>query len=125
MYGPTRFFGDLRNLGYVISEVSTPDGHLFAVMQVFEISLGRFAGRTIGLALQATPDFPKTVPSAIHVRAAPHLYDVSDSVPNVRNITASGLGGEWRYWSHNFGWKGDRAARNLMSQVNGVFLHAA
>jgi hypothetical protein len=79
----------------------------------------------IDLAIPATSDFPISVASALHVRAAPQLYDCGDTVPNVRNINASPFGEDWRYWSHTFGSPGDRSARRLMSQINGIFLNAA
>jgi hypothetical protein len=53
------------------------------------------------------------------------LYEYEDTAPNVRNITRSVLGPEWRYWSHNFGWQGERSARRLISQINGIFLNAS
>jgi Prokaryotic E2 family E len=124
MYGATRFFSELRDLGFEILEVAVPDGQQFGVIKAFIVPVGKFAERTIDLALQVTADFPKTAPSAIHVRATPQLYDVGDTVANVRNIATSALGAEWRYWSHNFGWTGERSARHLMTQVNGVFLNA-
>jgi hypothetical protein len=80
--------------------------------------------RKIDLGIQAPPDFPRTVASAIHVRAQPQLFDAADSIPNVRNITTSVLGPEWRYWSHNFGWSEERSARRLISQVNRIFANA-
>lgn len=125
MYGPARLVGDLRALGYEAREVAAPNGEKFAVITTFPVPGGRFGGRVIDLGLQGTPDFPRTVASAIHVRATPHLYDTGDSVPNVRNIQGSVLGPEWRYWSHNFGWQGERSARYLMTQVNGIFINAS
>lgn len=125
MYGPNRFFTDLRDLGYQVSEVTGSKGEKFAVLSPFVVSGGRFDGRKIDLGIQATPDFPRTVASAIHVRAEPQLYDYGDTEPNVRNITNSALGLEWRYWSHNFGWQGERSARRLISQINGIFLNAS
>ena len=77
----------------------------------------------IDLGLLATPDYPRTVGSSIHVRAAPQLFDYG-SVPGVRNVIESGLGSEWRYWSHNFGWTGERSTRRLISQVNTIFANA-
>jgi len=124
-YGIVRLMGELRELGYEVREVTAPSGEKFAVISPFTIPGGRFAGRVIDLALQGTPDFPRTPGSAIHVRAEPQLYDLGDSLPNVRNIQASALGPEWRYWSHNFGWNGERSARRLMSQVNGIFFNAS
>ncbi len=125
MYGSARLFADLRDLGYEVQEVMASNGQEFAVISESEVPVGRFEGRVIDLGIQATPDFPRTVASAIHVRADPQLYEYSDSVPNVRNITQSVLGAEWRYWSHNFGWQGERSARRLVSQINGIFLNAS
>ena len=122
-YGPQRLVADLTALGYT-SELVTANTHPFAVICGYEVLLGRFAGRVIDLGLQATPDFPNTVAAAIHVRASPHLYDLGDSLPNVRNIQPSALGNEWRYWSHNFGWGSEKTARRLMSQVNKIFQDA-
>ena len=125
MYGPARLIDDLRVLGYDVQEVTTSGGDKFAVVASFKIPGGRFVDRSVDLGIQATPDFPRTVASAIHVRAVPQLYEMSDSLPNVRNIQASALGSEWRYWSHNFGWQGERTARRLISQINGIFLNAS
>ena len=125
MYGPARLISDLRDLGNEVQEVTASNGEKFAVISPFAVPGGRFAGRLIDLGIQPTPDFPRTVASAIHVRATPQLYDFDDSVPNVRNVTQSALGPDWRYWSHNFGWQGERSARRLMSQINGIFLNAS
>jgi len=124
MYGPERLIADLRALGFDVERVTASDGTIFAVIRNFKVPLGRFADRIIDLGIQATADFPRSVASAVHVRATPQLLDVQDTVPNVRNITASALGAEWRYWSKNFGWTGERTARRLMSQINGIFEHA-
>lgn len=121
MYGPPRLLADLQALGYDANAVIAPDGTSFVTIRNFVVPCGRFADREIELGFQATPDFPRTVASAIHVRATPQLFDHSDTVPNVRNITGSALGSEWRYWSHNFGWQTERSARRLMSQVNRIF----
>jgi len=125
MYGLPRLIEELRALGHETREAAGQGGEQFVVIAPFTVPVGRFAGRVIELGLQATADFPRTVSSAIHVRAAPHLYDVSDSVQNVRNIQASALGAEWRYWSHNFGWQRERSARHLMTQINTIFLNAS
>ncbi len=124
MYGVERLVADLRALGYDAAAVKAPDGTPFAVISRFVVRCGRFIDREIDLALQATPDFPRTVASAIHVRANPQLFVETDTIPNVRNITTSALGAAWRYWSHNFGWNEERSARRLMSQVNRIFANA-
>lgn len=124
MYGIARLLTDLQALGYDVRELQAPDGTPFAVIANFVIPCGRFVDRKVDLGLQATPDFPRTVASAIHVRAQPQLFEAGDSIPNVRNITTSALGPEWRYWSHNFGWNEERSARRLISQVNRIFANA-
>jgi hypothetical protein len=124
IYGPARLLHELYELGFQVTEIIAPGGETFVVIFPFTVPGGRFSDRIIHLAIQATADFPRTVPSAIHIKATPQLYDCADSVPNVRNITQSALGNEWRYWSHNFGWQEERSARRLMSQINGIFLNA-
>jgi len=124
IYGPPRLIAELQALGHPAEEHLAQDGSRFALIPGFVVSCGRFTGRQIDLALQATADFPRTVASAIHVRANPQLFDYQDTQPNVRNITQSILGPDWRYWSHNFGWQGEKSARRLMSQINGIFVNA-
>jgi len=121
-FGPDRFIADLEALGYTVERVQAEGGEIFAVLRDHEIVPGIFSGRIIDLGLQCTADFPRSVHSAIHVRAVPQLYETAH-IPNVRNVTASVLGDEWRYWSHNFGWSAndERSARTLMSQINSIF----
>lgn len=122
-YGPDRLVEELEALG-VAPERREVAGAEFVIIANYRIAAGQFADRVIDLALQATPDFPRTVHSSIHVRSVPILYDLQN-VPNVRNIVASPLGAEWRYWSHNFGWSGEGSnARRLLSQINGIFERA-
>jgi hypothetical protein len=123
-YGPERLYAELRELGFQVRQQVVGNGISFAVIEEFTVPCGRFIGRTIDLGLQAMPDFPRTVASAIHVRADPQLLDYGDTKPGVRNITKSPLGSEWRYWSHNFGWTGEKSARRLLSQINTIFANA-
>jgi hypothetical protein len=120
-FGPERLIEELRALALTVED-RTAGGARFAVMHEFEVACGRFAGRVIGLGIPAPSDFPCTVGSAIHVRADPPLLDYRDTRPGVRNIIRSPLGADWRYWSHNFQWRGqDRGARRLLSQIHGIF----
>lgn len=123
MYGPERLIQDLRSLGYDVELVVVTDNNVFAVIHNFEIELGRFAGRIIELGIPATNNFPITVGASIHIKSEPQLYE-KQNIPNVRNVTDSVLGSEWRYWSKNFGWAEERSARRLMSQINEVFKNA-
>lgn len=123
-FGADRLSDDLIVLGYTVERVVDPQNNPFVIVRDYTIELGRFAGRAIDLGLPAPPNFPQGVGSAIHVRSLPHLFETTDTVPNVRNITVSPLGAEWRYWSRNFGWTQERSTRRLMSQINEIFLHA-
>lgn len=123
-YGVDRLIEDLVALGHERTEKTQgSDGNQFAVIRGFVVPLGRFAGREIDLGLPAPPNYPQGVGSAVHVRATPQLLP-DGRVPNVRNVTQSALGPEWRYWSHNFGWSGERSTRELLAQVNRIFLDA-
>ena len=121
IFGPDRLQAELVTIGFDADHVSAPDGTPFVVLSHFEVPCGRFVGRVIDLGLQATPDFPLTIASAIHVRSDPHLLDIADTVPGRRNIVESALGPDWRYWSHNLGWSEPKTARRLISKVNKVF----
>jgi hypothetical protein len=123
-YGLQRLMRDLSELGYNAELVVGSDNNQYAVIRNFEVSLGRFAGNIIDLGILATADFPRTVGSSIHVLASPQLFDFKDSASGIRNITKSGLGPDWRYWSHNFNWTDGKTIRRLMSQINGIFENA-
>lgn len=123
-YGPSRLLEEFRREGYgsaVLQQAN--DGQMFLLLEEFSVPVGRFAGRVIALALPATPDFPRSVGAAIHVRAMPHLLQF-ENVPNIRNIQASVLGEGWQYWSHQIpGWsqERERPGRRLMQHVCTIF----
>lgn len=120
-FGIARLIADLRALGYDrVQQVIASDGNPFAVLSDHVVPIGQFQGRVIDLALPAPPNYPQGVAASIHVRSAPQLLP-DGSVANKRNVVASPLGPEWRYWSHNFGWSGERSTRELMTQVNRIF----
>jgi hypothetical protein len=122
-FGPDRLIEELGALSLKPEKVTVNPGGIFAVLPGFLIEAGIFQGRVVDLGLQCTPDYPRSVHSSVHVKASPQLYE-SQNIPNVRNIQASLLGPEWRYWSKNFNWKGERDARRLLSQINKIFLDA-
>lgn len=120
-FGISRLVDDLKSLGYEhVESVTATDGAPYAVVRGYVVPIGQFQGRQIDLALPAPPNYPQGVGAAIHVRSDPHLLP-DGHVPNKRNVIASSLGSEWRYWSHNFGWTGERSTRELMAQVNRIF----
>jgi hypothetical protein len=124
MYGLDRLVADLIAMGYPVTPTRVGD-LAFAVIGAYSVEFGRFAGRVIDLGVPAPPNYPLAVGSSIHVRATPQLLEY-ENVPNVRNIIASPLGPEWRYWSHNFGWTTEvpRSTPRLMGQVRAIFERA-
>lgn len=122
-YGEQRFVFEIEQLGYKPEVQTGNDNQKYIVLRNFEISHGQFKGRVVDLAFMITNDFPRTVASSIHVKSSPHLYEIQN-VANIRNITNSSLGGEWRYWSNNFQWDSEKSARRLMAQVNTIFERA-
>lgn len=127
-YGIDRLVAEIAASGYesVHKTEVKPAGSTevlhFAVIPDYEVQVGRFAGRVIALGLPAPADFPRSVGASIHVRADPQLLEI-EHVPNIRNIIASPLGPDWRYWSHNFNWGGERekSAARLLTQINAIF----
>lgn len=121
MYGIERLVADLIALGYQnVESEKASDESPFAVIRHYVVPLGSFKGNTIDLALPAPPNFPQGVGASIHVRAAPQLLP-DGNVGGKYNVVPSALGADWRYWSHNFGWSGERSTRELMTQVNRIF----
>lgn len=124
LFGPEQLMYELKELGYE-SELVNAKENLYVIIRNYEIQLGKFSGSVIDLGFPATPNFPQSVGSSIHVCAKPQLYEKADTLPNVRNIIDSDLGNEWRYWSINFNWNQQKqTARRLMAQITGVFKDA-
>jgi hypothetical protein len=124
-FGVNRLVQELEEIGFAIERIATPENQYVALRE-YEIIVGKFSGRKIDLALQATPDYPNSVHSSIHVKATPQLYETSENIEKVRNVQASPLGPEWRYWSKNFNWAAEtkKDARRLMARITTIFEHA-
>jgi hypothetical protein len=122
-FGLQRLVDDLHALGHASVDTMTDAGGIvYAIIRGFVVPAGGFAGRQVDLGIPAPPGFPNAFGSALHVRAIPQLP--VESVPNVRNVNASPLGPEWRYWSHNFSAGGVGTTRRLMSQINRILSDA-
>lgn len=121
IYGVERLKHDLESLGFEADLAKGSDNHTYVIITGFVIPAGRFMGRTVDVGIMGIPNYPQGVPSALHIRSEPHLLDISDTLANVRNILASPLGDEWRYWSKNFNWNGEKSTRRLISQINRIF----
>lgn len=121
IYGAERLKSDLEALGFNVAILNGNDGQPYDVIRGFEVQTGRFVGRIIDLGIMAVANYPQGVASAIQVKADPQLFEKSDSESGVRNIQDSPLGHEWRYWSKNFNWDGERTTRRLISQINRIF----
>jgi hypothetical protein len=124
LYGPDRLIADLNAAGHHEVEKAEAGGHTYVIIRNYTVMLGQFDGRLIDLGILVPPDYPRTMSAAVHVRANPQLIEKDQTVPNVRNITDSALGVEWRYWSKNFSWTEERTTRRLLTQINEIFLNA-
>ena len=125
MYGPERLQVDLKALGFETETIRIDNNIVYILISKFQIQSGRFAGRIVDIGFQATPDYPQSVSSAMHVRSQPHLFDC-ENIAGVRNIIQSALGEAWRYWSLAFSsnWDSSIGTRRLVSLVNEVFNRA-
>lgn len=121
LYGIDRFIQDLSEIGYNSEKVITANNANYAVIRDFEIPVGRFQGRIIDLGIPVPNDYPRLVGASIHIKALPQLLELSDTIPNVRNIIASPLGQEWRYWSFRLEVFPENTTQNLISQIHGIF----
>lgn len=121
IYGAERLKSDLETLGFHVAILNGSDGQPYGIISGFEIPTGRFGGRIIDLGIMAVANYPQGVASAIQIRADPQLLEKTDSQSGVRNIQDSPLGAEWRYWSKNFSWVGEKTTRRLISQINRIF----
>ncbi len=125
LFGIEKLIYDLTELGFSnVQHIRDLQSNSFALVEKFEVPIGRFAGRIVDLAIPAPNDYGRVVGSAIHLRSTPHLLEKRDSIPNVKNITDSSLGADWRYWSHRFEFNTNEPTKHLMLQINGVLRHA-
>ena len=114
--GISRLLADLKSLGYYPEAIKDSSGLAYALIPSFEIPAGKFEGRVIDLAIPAPDDFGRMVGSSIHIRSEPILMDYQN-VPNVRNVIASNLGPDWRYWSFAFKFMSADPTQYLISQI--------
>lgn len=121
IFGAERLKSDLEALGFKVTISNGNDGQPYVVIIGFEIPTGRFGRRIIDLGVMAVANYPQGVASALQVKADPQLFEKTDSESGVRNIQDSPLGVEWRYWSKNFNWEGEKTTRRLISQINRIF----
>lgn len=120
-FGIQRLVDDLIDLGFNdVSIIHDNANTSYALIPNFEIPAGSFAGRNIDLAIPATAQYPQTFGASMHIRTDPHLVAFG-SIPNIRNVIASGLGVEWQYWSYCFNVKPTNPTSELISQINGIF----
>lgn len=123
-FGADRLALEFTEIGFAVEKTAGSDGQNFIVIRDYEVPLGRFAGEVIGLAFAALPNYPQAVAPSIHVSSQGEIGKLESS-PSKRNVQPSPLGESWHYWSHTFfSCDGEYGARNLMSQVNRIFLDA-
>ncbi len=120
-YGIEKIFSDIKQLGFNVEKINNVRGVDYVVIREFMISVGKFIGKVIDLAIPVPIDYPRTCGSCIHVKSQPHLLDKRDTLSGIRNIIDSPLGDEWRYWSFRFQISHAHPTQDLISQINGIF----
>lgn len=115
-FGINRLLADLNLLGYNPEAIKDSSGLAYALIPSFVIPAGRFEGRVIDLAIPALEDFGRLVGSSMHIRSEPVLMDYQN-VPNIRNVIASNLGPDWRYWSFAFKFSPGDPTQYLLTQI--------
>ena len=107
--------------GSSVQTTFSAHGQPFVVLPGFEVISGRFAGRTVDLAVEVQPD--GGVGAALHVRAEPNLLALGPpgQQTNGYHVIQSALGPDWQYWSFNLMamWPSRRAG-DLIPIFNGV-----
>jgi hypothetical protein len=114
--GINRLLADLKLLGYNPEIIIDSTGLAYALITSFVIPAGRFEGKVIDLAIPAPADFGRMVGSSMHIRSKPILMDYQN-VPNIRNVIASNLGADWRYWSFAFKFSPTDPTQYLLAQI--------
>jgi hypothetical protein len=122
-FGIDRLMSELKDLGHNPEIVKDSSGLNYALLKGFIIPAGRFEGRAIDLAIPAPNDYGQVVGSSIHIRSTPILMD-TQNVAGVRNITASNLGPDWRYWSFAFKFSPSDTTQYLFAQILSVLKNA-
>lgn len=106
-------FADLfksLNIAYSMREGA---GSVSFILERYVIPNGRYAGRSIDIAIEVPRDFPDTPPYGIHVKSG-HGFSPT------AHVNPSSLGGEWEHWSRQMEWgvPGSRTARYCLDQIN-------
>ena len=120
MIGIEKLVTDLKQLNHDVISQLTVEGIDYVIIKDYVIPSGTFAERVIDLAIPAPADSPRSFPSSIQIKAAPHLTKL-EHISGVRNVIASPLGIEWQYWSYQFRASTDNPSSTLIGQINAVF----
>ena len=121
VYGKERLFTDLQQMGYNVEKVNDAKGIDYVIIRDYFITIGKFLGKVIDLAIPVPKDYPRVSGSSIHLKSNPHLLDKTDTIKGKRNIIDSPLGDDWRYWSFRFQVSPENPSQDLLSQINGIF----
>ena len=121
MSGPGEFAEQLRLLGYTPT-ASAADQVWFP----WEITLGRFAGRTVRLGFVVFADFALTPPTGPHVFPRILPINTNGGVHPLASVHPSPFGEDWEYWSRPFpsppGWAStDRSVKTYLKHIENLF----
>jgi len=113
------FVNQLQALGYAVQEPA-PD---FLSIE-YEISVGKFVGHRVWMALQVNDSFPMNSPPGPHFK--PHLLPITGGggTHPYGAIHNSPLGPDWQYWSRPFAkhWNTtDKSVKTYLAHIKNLF----
>lgn len=113
------FYNQLQDLGYTVQEPAVG----FLSLE-YEITVGRFLGNIVHMALQVDESFPMNPPPGPHFN--PQLLPITGGggTHPYGGVHASPLGGDWQYWSRPFtnDWnRSDKTVKTYLAHIRNLF----
>jgi E2/UBC family protein E len=110
---PEDFEKYLQKKGWRFERRGPENGLFFYVVNDYQVLNGQSAGKKVRLAFPIPVDYPSTAPYGLHLGTGHGLTG------NNSTGTASGLGGDWQFWSRRIiGW--DAGRRNAQYYIDNV-----
>lgn len=110
------FINQLETLGYSTQELS----HGMVGIK-YVVPIGKNSGKSVELAFQVPNDFPMNCPPGPHFKS----QVFQGWVEPLRNIHASPLGSDWRYWSRPFpDWnRTQRTVKSYLAHIKNLLVN--
>lgn len=113
------FYNQLQGLGYTVQE---PAVGFLSIEYV--ITVGRFIGKTVHMALQVDESFPMNPPPGPHFTLQLLPITGGGGTHPYGGVHTSPLGGDWQYWSRPFtnDWnRSDKTVKTYLAHIRNLF----